>query len=354
MRITPSKKLKELMLEVNARTQPRTAAAFFQAARKLPTVRLKKILAATDFSDLSMHGVQYAFSLADKLGAEVSLVHVVRPSSHFTGTESSLLIRDDLEVLELAESDLAKIAETHSKKDSMVKSFVRYGQPFNEIANLACSRAMDIVVMATQGHTGLKRFLLGGTTERVVRHAPCPVLTIPSHSRDGNVPAFRLRKIIVPIDFSETSVQALPYAAALAERFEAEIILLHVLEPLPVPPDSGYLPQATSLGEASRQAVEDQLARLAREVFSDTLSARTLVRTGAPFRAITRTAQSLGADLIVLTTHGYTGLMHVLLGSTAERVVRHADCPVLIVRELDQGTERIALKRGSRRKQSTR
>ncbi len=333
MKIKPSKKLEKLMREVRAGNEPRAAAALFGAARKLPAVRLKKILVTTDFSDLSMAGVRAAVSLAHKLGAAVSLVHVVKPSPHFTGTEATLLVRNDLEVLELAERDLSRIARTQSKNNLVVKSFVRYGQPFNEIAKLARTNKVDLIVSATHGHTGFKRLVLGSTAERVVRHAPCPVLTIPSRSlgrRRGKTRTFAVRRIVVPIDFSETSILALPYAAALAEWFGAEIILLHVIEPLPLPADSGYVP--ADLQIADEDIAKNHLLRLCHEVFKNTVPARAIVRTGQPFDEITLTAASLGAEMIVLTTHGHTGLTHVLLGSTAERVVRHADCPVLVVR----------------------
>jgi nucleotide-binding universal stress UspA family protein len=334
MKIKPSQKLEKLMREVNARTEPRAAAALFKAARNLPAVRLKKILATTDFSKLSRIGLRYAVSLADKLGATLALLHVVEPSPRFAGEEGVLLVRNDLETLELAERQISKLANTLSNKDSAVRAFVRYGKPFNEIAVLASAREVDLIVMATHGHTGLKRVLLGSTAERVVRHARCPVLTIPSRSiseQGGKAFTFRLKKILVPIDFSQTSAQALPYAASLAERFGAEVILLHVIEPLPLPVDSGYVPPGPQ--SPDRKVAQDHLLRLRQEVFAADAPARTLVRIGAPFQEIADAAKSLGADLIVLTTHGYTGLTHVLLGSTAERVVRYADCPVLVVRE---------------------
>ena len=93
MKIKPSKKLETLMREVRARTEPRAAAALFGAARKLPAVRLKKLLAPVDFSMFSMAGVRYAVSLADKLGAALALVHVVEPAPLFGGEESLLLAR---------------------------------------------------------------------------------------------------------------------------------------------------------------------------------------------------------------------------------------------------------------------
>jgi nucleotide-binding universal stress UspA family protein len=278
--------------------------------------------------------VRYAAWLADKLDESLALVHVVEPSPRFAGREALVLVRNDLEVLELAQRHISRLADKLSKGDSIVRTFVRYGKPFNEIAALAADREANLIVVATHGHTGLKRVLLGSTAESVVRHAACPVLTIPSRAMDaqgGKAPALRLRKIVVPIDFSETSIQALPYAATLAERFGAEIILLHVFEPLPMPADAGYL--AVGLEDVDPKAAQKHLRNLCQAVSGGDVPVQTLVRTGTPFREITETARSLGADMIVLTTHGYTGLMHVLLGSTAERIVRYADCPVLVVRE---------------------
>src|SRR3954452_13369434 len=121
MKMKPSKPLERLMFEINTRAEPRIAAALFTAPRKVPAVRFKNILSATDFSQLSMKGVQYAVSLGQKFSSAISLVHVVKPSSHFTGTEESLLLRDDLEVLELAESDVSRMAEEQSRKDMIVK-----------------------------------------------------------------------------------------------------------------------------------------------------------------------------------------------------------------------------------------
>jgi nucleotide-binding universal stress UspA family protein len=243
MKITRSTKLETLLLDVNARTAPRVAAALFQAAPKLPAVRLKNILATTDFSKSSLAGVRYAAWLANKLGAALGLVHVVERARNFCGEEAVALVRNDLERMELAERQLSKLAHRLSKKGA-VRPLVRSGKAFNEIAAVARDREVDLVIMATHGYSGLKRILLGSTAERVVRHAPCPVLTIRSRPK-GQVhenSALRLRKIIVPIDFSQTSAQALPYAAALARTFTAEIILLHVIEPLPMPADSGFAP----------------------------------------------------------------------------------------------------------------
>ncbi len=336
MKIKPAKTLKRVMLEVNPKTQPLVASALFRAVRKLPAVRLKKFLVTTDFSASSQTGVRSAVALARKLDAAIEVLYVVEPPVYFTGASEVVFVPDTAAAVAQAKKQLARVAQQHSKPGSRVTPVVRQGKPFHEIAAQADEDKVDLIVIATRGRTGMRRVLLGSTAERVVRHAPCPVLTVPSRAADeraGEVSAFRLRRIIVPVDFSATSAQALPYAAALAGRFAAEIILLHVVEPMISPSRLRYVPTGIKgVVESLEPAAREQLTGLGEEAFDESVSLRSIVRTGVPFQEIAKAAKSLGADLIVLTTHGYTGLRHVVLGSTAERVLRHADCPVMVVR----------------------
>ena len=145
---------------------------------------------------------------------------------------------------------------------------------------------------------------------------------------------FRLNKILVPVDFSDFSTKAVDYALAFAEQFEARIILLHVVEPA-VYPESTML-VATALDDLNndlRQVAQERLSELRRGRIGERAPSELLVRMGRAFSEIAAAAADLDVDLIILATHGYTGLKHVLLGSTAERVVRHAPCPVLTVRD---------------------
>jgi len=306
------------------------------APRKIaaPAVRpnVQKILTTTDFSDDSRAGVRYAAALAERLNADVALLHVVEPRSWMDRLEA----RKDSELVALAQAQLAKVAKREVGGDATVTSSVRTGKPFHEITTAAREGTADLIVIATHGYTGVERILLGSTAERVVRHAPCPVLVVPTRElpkRAGKAPPFQLKKILVPIDFSNLSKDALPYAVFLAGRFDAEVILLHVVEPFAPPAELGYAPSTAKEAEAaSQQCAAEQLARVRQQTLTPNMSVQTLVRSGAPFHEICCAAKALGADLIVLTTHGYTGLKHVWLGSTAERVVRHAPCPVLVVR----------------------
>ena len=188
---------------------------------------LQTILATTDFSDESLAGVRYAVALAEKLKAAVALLHVVEPLSWMDNMET----RKDAELVALARAQLATLAKREVQGDGTVTSSVRTGKPFHEITTAARAGATDLIVIATHGHTGVKRALLGSTAERVVRHAPCPVLTVPARERPrraGKTPPFKLKKILVPIDFSNLSKAALPYAVLLAGHCGAELLLLHI------------------------------------------------------------------------------------------------------------------------------
>lgn len=138
--------------------------------------------------------------------------------------------------------------------------------------------------------------------------------------------------ILVPIDFSLTSEKALAYAISLAELWKARLTVLHVADITGSPID--YNLYAFN-DEAYNAAAQRKLDGLIAERVAHRLEAPSpgLIRAGAPWIEICNAANELDVDLIVLTTHGYTGLKHVLLGSTAERVVRHAACPVLVVRD---------------------
>lgn len=151
-------------------------------------------------------------------------------------------------------------------------------------------------------------------------------------------PGLPFARILVAIDFSESSLRALDYALALAEPFGARLILLHVVEP------AGYLDNqfgvAPALDETNQNLLEEgreRLAQLCQRRISSRVRSENLVRLGRAHSEIPDTAKALAADLIIMATHGFSGLKHALMGSTAERVVRMAPCPVLTVRQPANG-----------------
>jgi universal stress protein A len=140
----------------------------------------------------------------------------------------------------------------------------------------------------------------------------------------------RIQSILVPTDFSAPSIKALRYAGELAAKFGAKILLLNVVEPIGPTPDFAYNPLVLD-DKKIVAAAQQHLKKFAEREGLGAVPA--YVRQGIPFHEISRAAEELKADLICISTHGYTGLKHVFMGSTAERVVRHAPCPVLVVRE---------------------
>jgi universal stress protein A len=165
--------------------------------------------------------------------------------------------------------------------------------------------------------------------------------TLKQRSQPGGVSATRVRvelapstikltSILVPIDFSKISQKALDYAVPFAKQFGAKITLLHAIEPPPYRRDLTYLPMGERFPIAP---LKKELDTLAKKTIEPELLNDVIVQLGAPFEVITNVARDAKADLIIITTHGHTGLRHVFMGSTAERVVRHAPCPVFVVRE---------------------
>jgi len=144
--------------------------------------------------------------------------------------------------------------------------------------------------------------------------------------------AWKVKRILAPVDFSEASLAGLDYAAAIGEHFDAELVVLFVVEPVRFPGDRD------ALAEHEQRVGRRELSRLEQRFRDRPLRYRALLQTGAPPQVIVEQAERLGADLIVMATHGRTGLSHLLLGSVAEKVVRSARCPVLTVHPVSPTT----------------
>ena len=144
-----------------------------------------------------------------------------------------------------------------------------------------------------------------------------------------------IKQILVPIDFSQASLQALAYAVEFGRPFKPEVVVLHVVEPIyAAAPTDSYSPVgniAILLDELQRTG-RQQLERIATDLHKHRVKTQTLLQIGTPYEVIVATAKKLRVDLIIMATHGRTGLSHVFMGSVAERVVRSAACPVLTVR----------------------
>lgn len=151
---------------------------------------------------------------------------------------------------------------------------------------------------------------------------------------DANNRRVRPARILVGVDFSAESGKAVKYAAALARRFGSALVLAHVIEPVPYPADFGYGPVMLDFpGKDAVRKIRLRLATLAKKHSGSGVTVETEILNGAIYNELVRAVRALDIDLIVIGTHGYTGLDHALMGSAAEKIVRHAPCPVLVVRK---------------------
>jgi nucleotide-binding universal stress UspA family protein len=298
--------------------------------------RLKRILVTTDLSNEALRALPYAKTFAQRFGSEIGVLTVLELPSRFAGLESVTLLRSNDEVIGRLYGRLNTIASEADIPQAQVTTYIRTGKPVREIIKAARELEADLIIMATHGHTGLDHALLGSTTERVLREAPCPILAVRRTTRKEPRRLrkdFGLQPIVFATDFSENSLKALPMAETFAEAFDASIRLVHVVQKYPIDGMLGEdITHATS--KPLMETAHARLTELSRPMQKQHhLKVGIEVRFGTPFDEITRAAKALDASMIVLATHGYTGLRHVFLGSVAERVVRHAHCPVLVVRE---------------------
>ena len=309
----------------------------------------RRILVPTDFSETSHFAVSRACALARRFDAEIHLVHVL-PLLDLgpVATDVPAVSRMDLEErwTRAVRDELDAIAR-ESRVTVRVTSEVTRGHAFVEIVRYARAHRMDLIVMGTHGRGAVEHMLLGSVAERVVRKAPCPVLTVrlPEHAfrlpgcdeqpdaQTGEpgpptpttaaagigAATMTLNRILLPTDFSETADYARHHAVELARRFQASLHLLHVVGD-PVSEDwagGGEANAAKRLGELSLGGLDCQRA----------------TRGGHAFVEIVRYAADQEVDLIVMGTHGHGPVAHLLLGSVADKVVRKAPCPVLTVRQ---------------------
>ncbi len=144
----------------------------------------------------------------------------------------------------------------------------------------------------------------------------------------------KLKKVLVPIDFSDYSKSALNYAADFAKKFNAGIILIYVVEPVIYPPDFSMGQIAIpSINTEWDMKAKEELDKLAKTEIPDAITVNTVVKTGKPFMEIIETASEEDVDMIIIASHGHSGMEHILFGSTAEKVVRKAPCSVLTVKD---------------------
>jgi nucleotide-binding universal stress UspA family protein len=287
----------------------------------------QKILIAVDESDCSRRAAQLGLGLAGQLGARVSLVHILNGSPASPSQSASIgLTGARARGQALLEEWQAEARRRGLEAQTQLREMTR---PAEGIVAAAQQENCDLIVMGTHGREGLPYLLLGSVAERVIRLAPVPVLLVRSATAVSEPLEFR--QVLVPIDGSELSNLALDQAKKLVGYLGAKLLVLHV-EPRALLLAFEVLEQHPEEQEKYRQ----QTRSLLGEAVKDFPEAEAIWREAGVERigdVIVKVAQERAVDLIVMGTHGRTGLDRLLLGSVAERVAHRASCAVLLVRQ---------------------
>lgn len=299
-------------------------------------LEIRRILCPIDFSDASRHALDHAVAFAGWFGSRITALHVSNPvflpnppilfADFPGGVLSTGAGQQDVENLVREWLMPANAAGVHA--DAALDE----GNPAARILERATSLPADLIVMGTHGRGGFERLVLGSVTERVLRKASCPVLTVPPPTAATSRLPFK--QLLCPVDFSEPSISALAFAFSIAQESDARLAILHVFD---WPSDEELSAEGAFDVADFRRRIEDRarhrLDALIPEDARNWCAPAPTLRHGKPYREILAVAEAERIDLVVMGVHGRNALDLMLFGSTTNHVVRRASCPVLTLRK---------------------
>lgn len=277
------------------------------AYKVCPTAKLEKLFLPIDGSKFSEGAVREAINLAKTCSSKLFALSVVEVNPEFEALAPGpveKMGKETRQYLELVKSRA-------SKEGVECEIIVHEGEePFQYIVDEAAKKQVEMIIMGKRGRTGLKRLMMGSVTAKVVGHAPCKVLIVPKDAK------LDLDRILIATDGSKYSEAAYSEAISIAKRSGGSLIVLSVVK------KKENLP-------AAKESV-DMVKKVADK---EGIKIETLTPKGEPFETIIKTAEQKKVGLIVVGSHGRTGLDRLLMGSVTERVIGHANCAVLVVKK---------------------
>jgi nucleotide-binding universal stress UspA family protein len=276
---------------------------------------MKTILVPYDFSKESQYAFEFAKGLAEKTKNKLKLFHVIElptPQSFNSFGEAGAFSNEGtqifmIELIEKRKRQMKEFEEAFKDSDFTFESKMVFGNPFVGITNEILEIKADIVIMGSKGSSGLEEVLIGSNTEKVVRNATCPVITIK-----GAVTPDDIKKVVFASDFSEVPGDVVKRLKAAVDTIDAELHLVKINTP--------------SLFENTRTSMEKINSFI--EDYEITATSKMVYNSASEEDGILEYADDINADMIAMSTHGRTGFLHLLSGSIAEDVVNAATRPV--------------------------
>lgn len=297
-------------------------------------IEITRILCPIDLSDPSRRALDHAVAIARWYGAAITVLRVI-PSIMPIVSDTGVLPYPFVPITAADRAQLRADTEAFVSREAggpPMDTLVVDGDPSREILDHADRLGAGLIVMGTHGLRGFDRLLLGSVTERVLRRAPCPVLTVPLGAPDAvpSTPGL-YKRILCGVDFSPASIAALRVAASIAKEADARLIVAHAVEHIALWPLPAGAPDVESLEHKAREAARGVLRGAITDDVRVYAHVEEIVASGKAYRALLQIAEARGVDLIVAGAHGgLAGLLH--FGSTTNHLVRAASCPVLTVR----------------------
>jgi len=276
------------------------------AYQACPTARLEKLLLPTDGSKFSEGAIREAINLAKNCSSKIFVLSVVEMNPEFEALAPEIIEKMERETRQHLES----VKSRALKEGVDCEIIVHEGEePYRYIVDEAAKKQVEMIIMGRRGRTGLKRLMMGSVTARVIGHSPCKVLVIPETAKVS------YKNILIATDGSKYSDAAALEAISIAKRCGSDLIALSVTTK-----DKDLLSAKKSVEKISQIAEREGL------------KSKTLTPRGTPSNVIVETAEKKNADVIVVGSHGKTGLERLLMGSVTERVIGQANCAVLVVK----------------------
>jgi nucleotide-binding universal stress UspA family protein len=290
-----------------------------------PTLNTEKLLLATDGSQFSEGAIREAIQLAKKCSSKLSAISVIE-----TNPEYATIAPQLLEKAEKAAREHLESVKAQAKKEGVdiTTSILEGEDSYNYISEEAAKNKISMIIMGRRGKTGLKRLVMGSTTARVIGHAPCNVLVVPRAAQ------VEFKNILVATDGSRHAAAAASEAIGIAKKNNGKLIVLAVV------PSESMQPMDIVHSEMSRDVIAAKELSLAENsakavkaaAQKEGVAVEAFIMGGRPADAIVQTAKEKNVDVIMLGSHGKTGVDKLLMGSVAERVIVLASCAVLVVK----------------------